>query len=96
MLAEFGVLLLSAGVDGELARIVQPVRVVARGWFDGETDRQLIATVTDAVRVAIDEALADGERDEGALNKAAQRAAGRLLGQRFRRQPVLMTAVVVY
>ena len=54
MLAEFGVLLLSAGVDGELARIVQPVRVVARGWFDGETDRQLIATVTDAVRVAID------------------------------------------
>ena len=96
MLAEFGVLLLSAGVDGELARIVQPVRVVARGWFDGETDRQLIATVTDAVRVAIDEALADGERDESALNKAAQRAAGRLLGQRFRRQPVLMTAVVVY
>ncbi len=96
MLAEFGVLLLSAGVDAELGRIVQPVRVVARGWFDGESDRQLIATVTDAVRSAIDEALADGERDETALNKAAQRAAGRLLGQRFRRQPVLMTAVVVY
>lgn len=96
MLAEFGVLLLSAGVDVELARIVQPVRVVARGWFDGETDRQLLATVTDVVRVALDEALAEGERDETALNKAAQRAAGRLLGQRFRRQPVLMTAVVVF
>ncbi len=96
MLAEFGVLLLSAGVDGELGRIVQPVRVVARGWFDGDSDRQLILSVTDVVRDAIDEALADGERNEGALNKAAQRAAGRLLGQRFRRQPVLMTAVVVF
>ncbi len=96
MLAEFGVLLLSAGVDAERGRIVQPVRVVARGWFDGETDRQLIATVTEVVRDALDEALQDGERDEAALNKAVQRAAGRLLGQRFRRQPVLMTAVVVY
>ncbi len=96
MLAEFGVLLLSAGVDVELRRIVQPVRVVARGWFDGETDRQLLAAVTDVVRVAIEEALAEGERDESALNKAAQRAAGRLLGQRFRRQPVLMPAVVVF
>lgn len=96
MLAEFGVLLLSAGVDGELGRIVQPVRVVARGWFDGDSDRQLILSVTDVVREAIDEALVDGERDEVALNKAAQRAAGRLLGQRFRRQPVLMTAVVVF
>ncbi len=96
MLAEFGVLLLSAGVDVELRRIVQPVRVVARGWFDGETDRQLLAAVTDVVRVAIEEALAEGERDESALNKAAQRAAGRLLGQCFRRQPVLMPAVVVF
>ncbi|MDE2282602.1 MAG: ribonuclease J, partial [Actinomycetales bacterium] len=96
MLAEFGVLLLSAGIDAERGRIVQPVRVVARGWFDGETDRQLIATVTEVVRDALDEALQDGERDEAALNKAVQRAAGRLLGQRFRRQPVLMTAVVVY
>ncbi len=96
MLAEFGVLLLTAGIDRERGRLVQPVRVTARGWFDGDTDRELIAAVTETVRAALDEALAEGERDESALNRAAQRAAGRLLGQRFRRQPVLLAAVGVF
>ena len=32
----------------------------------------------------------EGDRDEDALNKVAQRAAGRLLGQKYRRQPVLL------
>ncbi len=95
MLAEYGVLLISAGVDAEAGRLAQPVRVSARGWFDGEGDRQLIVAVTEEVREALEEALEDGQRDEGALNKVAQRAAGRLLGQRFRRQPVLLPAIVV-
>jgi len=95
MLAEFGVLLVAAGVDRERGVLVQPVRVTARGWFDGETDRKLIANLTEEVRVALDEALRNGDRDEDSLNKIAQRAAGRLLGQKFRRQPVVMAAVAV-
>jgi ribonuclease J len=95
MLAEFGVLQLAAGVDAHERRIVQPVRVTARGWFDGESDRSLLAQVTEEVRAAIEAALAEGNVDEGSLNKAAQRAAGRLLGQRFRRQPVLLPGIVV-
>jgi len=34
-------------------------------------------------------------RDADELSKVVQRAAGRLLGQKFRRQPVLMVAVLV-
>ena len=95
MLAEYGVLMLSAGVDAATGTIIQPVRVTARGWFDGESDRSLLAVVSEAVREALEGALRDGERDESSLNRAAQRAAGRLLGQRFRRQPVLLPGVVV-
>ena len=95
MLAEFGVLQISAGVDEERGVIVQPVRITARGWFDGETDRTLIATVSASVREALEVALRQGDRDEASLNKVAQRAAGRLLGQKFRRQPVLLPAIVV-
>jgi ribonuclease J len=95
MLAEWGVLQVSAAIDATTGRLVQAVRAQARGWFDGETDRALLAEVTEAVRAALEEALAGGERDEGALSKVAQRAAGRLVGQRFRRQPVLLAAVAV-
>ena len=95
MLAEFGVLLISAGVDKAGGVISQPVRVTARGWFDGESDRQLIAEVTNEVREALQSALAEGDRDEVSINKVAQRTAGRLLGQRFRRQPVVLAAIVV-
>ncbi len=95
MLAEFGVLLISAGVDRASATIVQPVAISARGWFEGGNDDDLRASLTHAVRAALQEALADGNLDADSLSKVAQRAAGRLLGQRYRRQPVILPAVVV-
>ncbi|EQD55909.1 metallo-beta-lactamase superfamily hydrolase, partial [mine drainage metagenome] len=95
MLAEFGVLLISAGVDARRDVLSQPVRVTARGWFDGESDRDLIAAVTNEVNDALQDAVREGHYDESSLNKVVQRAAGRLLGQKFRRQPVLLPAVIV-
>jgi ribonuclease J len=95
MLAEYGVLQISAGIDRERGVIVQPVRITTRGWFEGEHDKKLLDAVTDTVRDSLQNALSEGDRDEGALNKAAQRAAGRILGQKYRRQPVLLPAIVV-
>lgn len=96
MLAEYGVLQVSAGVDKATASLASPVRASARGWFDGESDRRLLADVTREVREALEDALKQGDVDETSLNKAAQRAAGRLVGQKFRRQPVILTAVAVF
>jgi ribonuclease J len=95
MLAEYGVLQISVGVDRDDGKIIQPVRVTARGWFEGEHDRGLLESVTNEVRGALETALRDGNRDAESLNKVVQRAAGRLLGQKYRRQPVLLPAVVV-
>jgi mRNA degradation ribonuclease J1/J2 len=86
---------ITAGVDGERGVLSQPVRVVARGWFEGDHDRGVLDAVRDAVRDAVQTALRDGNRDDESLSKVAQRAAGRLLGQKYRRQPVLLTAIVV-
>jgi mRNA degradation ribonuclease J1/J2 len=86
---------ISAGIDKDSGTVIQPVRLTARGWFEGDQDRSVIEAVTNEVRTALDAALRDGARDEDALNKVAQRAAGRLLGQKYRRQPVLLAAVVV-
>ena len=95
MLAEFGVVQITAGVDAQRGVISQPVRVTARGWFEGDHDRGVIDAVTATVREAVESALKDGKRDDESLSKIAQRAAGRLLGQKYRRQPVLLAAVVV-
>jgi ribonuclease J len=95
MLAAYGVVQITAGVDAERGVIGQPVRVSARGWFEGEHDRAVIDAVTATVREAIQTALKDGNRDEESLSKIAQRAAGRLLGQKYRRQPVLLAAIIV-
>jgi ribonuclease J len=96
MLAEYGVILISAGVDRDRATIAQPVSVTARGWFEGASDAELLVNLTGAVRTALQEAIADGNLDGDSLSKIAQRAAGRLLGQRYRRQPVILPAVIVF
>lgn len=95
MLAEYGVVQITAGVDVTRGVISQPVRAVTRGWFEGEQDRGVVDAVTATVRDAITTALSDGNRDDESLTKVAQRAAGRLLGQKYRRQPVLLVAIVV-
>ncbi len=95
MLAEYGVILISAGVDKRTATIAQAVAVSARGWFEGASDAELLVNLKTAVRTALQEALAEGNLDPDSLSKVVQRAAGRLLGQRYRRQPVILPAVVV-
>jgi ribonuclease J len=95
MLAEYGVLLISAGVDRASATIAQAVTVSARGWFEGSSDAELLVNLTSAVRNALQESLAEGILDADALSKVVQKAAGRLLGQRYRRQPVILPAIVV-
>ena len=95
MLAEYGVLLISAGVDRASATIAQAVTISARGWFEGSSDTEVLLNLTHAVRTALLEALKDGNLDAESLSKVVQRAAGRLLGQRYRRQPVILPAVVV-
>jgi ribonuclease J len=96
MLAADGVLLITAAVSSSRAKLLEPARVIARGWFDGEHNTQLLAHAADEVDEALVEALGDGQTDRDALNRAAQRAAGRLIGQRYRRQPVILPAIAVF
>lgn len=95
MLAEHGALLVSCGIRRSDGAITTPVTLTPRGWFDGERDQLLVREGTTEVTAALEAALAAGERDVDALNKVARKALGRLVGQKFRRQPVIMTAVVL-
>jgi ribonuclease J len=94
MLATEGVVLIAAGIDAELGKLVAWPTVSTRGWFDGEKEAALLERAADIVAKALEDALAKGERDPGALNRVAKRAAGRFLGQSTRRSPVILCAVV--
>jgi len=54
MLAEFGVLQISAGVDKDHAKIIQPVRLTARGWFEANRTEPCSTRVTNEVRAALE------------------------------------------
>jgi ribonuclease J len=95
LLAEHGVLLVTAGIDKSNGTLAQRAKVSSRGWFEGEHELQLLEAAAAAVNDALIEALRDGERDSEALNKVAQRATGRLIGQKYRRQPLILPAVTV-
>jgi ribonuclease J len=94
MLATEGVVLIAAGIDAELGKLVAWPTVSARGWFEGEKESALLARAAELVAKALEDALASGERDQAALNRVAKRAAGRFLGQSTRRSPVILCAVV--
>jgi ribonuclease J len=95
MLAEHGVLLVTAGVDRERKELAVRAAVTARGWFEGQDERRLLEKTADAVSDALTEAIDGGDTDSASLNKVAQRTAGRLIGQKYRRQPVILSAVTV-
>jgi ribonuclease J len=94
MLASEGVVLIAAGIDAELGKIVAWPTVSARGWFDSKEETALLERAAEIVATALEGALASGERDPDALNRVAKRAAGRFLGQSTRRSPVVLSAVV--
>jgi ribonuclease J len=95
MLAEHGVVLVSAGIDRRTRKVGEPARVIARGWFEGEHETQLLSAVAEAVNATLAEAITKGELDSEVLSKLVQRAAGRVIGQRYRRQPIVLAAVAV-
>ena len=95
MLAEHGVVLITAGVDAVAGKIAQSAVASARGWADGQHEAALLQAVARAVDEALTDALGEGERNAEVLNKVVQRTAGRIIGQKYRRQPLVLPAVAV-
>ncbi len=95
MLAEHGVVLISATIRKSGSSLEIGVRATARGWFDGEHEREVLSAVESTVTGELRDAVAERIPEEAELTKLAQRVAGRVVGQRYRRSPVVLAAVTV-
>jgi ribonuclease J len=94
VLAEEGVVVVVATVDLHAREVVSPPEIVTRGWVHAPEAEQLLDEASDVVRVALEEALAEGAGDHEALRRQARKALGRLVGERTRRRPMIVPVVV--
>ncbi|MGA2521242.1 MAG: ribonuclease J [Acidimicrobiales bacterium] len=94
VLAEEGVVVVVATLDLHAREVVNPPEIVTRGWVHAPEAEALLDEASDAVRVALEKALADGATDHESLSRHARRALGRFVGERTRRRPMIVPVIV--
>jgi ribonuclease J len=80
--------------DGDQLTLVREPEILSRGWVHGPEGDQLRKEATLTVREAIEQALADGTRTRGQLERTARRALGRFVSQRTRLRPMIVPLVL--
>ena len=68
--------------------------VVTRGWVHGPEGDQLRKEATQQVIEAVEQALGEGSRTRGQLERAVRRALGRFVSQRTRLRPMVVPVVL--
>jgi ribonuclease J len=79
--------------DGGAVLAREP-EIVSRGWVDGPEGDQLRKEATLTVGEAVEQAIAEGARSRGQLERAARRALGRFVSQRTRLRPMIVPVVL--
>ncbi len=79
--------------NGE-GRIVGEPQIVSRGWVQGDGGADVRAQAAAEVRAGVEEALADGQRSRGKLERATRRALGRFVSAKTRLRPMIVPVVL--
>jgi ribonuclease J len=91
ILGEDGFLSILVAVDLEAGKVVYGPEITARGFSD---DPEALDPIQVELVAVLEQALADGTRDSGALANLVRRTVGRWVDKTYRRRPMLMPMVV--
>lgn len=91
ILGEEGFISIIAAVDFRSGSIVAGPDVSARGFLE---DPHVFDSVTNDVRIAIEDALADGVDDTHRLQQAVRRVVGRWVSRTYRKRPMIVPVVI--
>jgi ribonuclease J len=94
VLAEEGVVIVVVTVDIEAGTVLVGPEVITRGWVYAPEAEDLIDEACDTVSQAVESALSRGVRDVDALEKEVRRAAGKFVGERTKRRPMIVPVVM--
>jgi len=81
-------------VDRERREIVAGPEIISRGWLARDDGSQRTDAVRNAVRTAVERALADPKDDLRGLDKVVRRAAGSTVSEQTRRRPMIVPVVI--
>lgn len=94
VLAEEGVVIVVVTVDVEAGSVLVGPEVITRGWVYAPEAEDLIDEACETVAAAVESALGRGVRDVDALEKEVRRAAGKFVGERTKRRPMIVPVVM--
>lgn len=94
VLAEEGVVIVVVTVDVESGSVLVGPEVITRGWVYAPEAEDLIDEACETVAAAVESALSRGVRDVDALEKEVRRAAGKFVGERTKRRPMIVPVVM--
>jgi len=94
VLAEEGVVIVVVTVDVESGSVLVGPEVITRGWVYAPEAEDLIDEACETVAAAVESALGRGVRDVDTLEKEVRRAAGKFVGERTKRRPMIVPVVM--
>jgi ribonuclease J len=95
VLAEEGVVAVIVCVDRRSRRLVSGPEIATRGWVHVKESGELLDELTERVRRAVADALADPQAaDPEKLEKVVRRATGQFVAERTRRRPMIVPVVL--
>ena len=94
VLAEEGVVVVVVTVDIESGKVLTGPEIITRGWVYAPEAEDLLDEACDRVAVAVEAALAKGERNVDALERDVRRAAGKFVSERTKRRPMIVPVVM--
>jgi ribonuclease J len=93
-LAEEGVVVVFVTVDKHRGDIVTGPEIVTKGWVHATEAEALLEEARDAVRVAVEDAVAQGATDFETIRRNARRALGRFINEKTKRRPAIIPVVL--
>jgi len=93
-LAEEGVVVVVVTVDIQTGKVLVGPEIITRGWVYAPEAEDLLDEACDTVAAAVEKSLANGVRDVEALERDVRRAAGKFVGERTRRKPMIVPVVM--
>jgi ribonuclease J len=94
VLAEEGVVVIVLVVDAHSGEVITGPEIITRGWVHATEAEELIEDARNAVRKALEAAVASGSWDADTLRRATRRAVGRLVDERTKRRPMIVPVIM--
>ncbi|MGE0306320.1 MAG: ribonuclease J [Acidimicrobiia bacterium] len=94
VLAEEGVVVAVVVVDRSSGQVIGDPEIITRGWVYAPEAEDLLGEAESKVRVAVEQAFANGQRDVEALEREVRRSLGKFVSERTKRRPMIVPMVV--